>query len=148
MTSDAKGLIGVIDGYKDKLSRLEEQLQAKQKAYHEMKSSLAKIKAVEVDLLMEHERLVGECKEEQSNVTLYKREVQQLHAVHLQEQRELLQAVASALSKSDSVSSQCIHVALLLPHHFTFNATHPSISRLWTWKCLLRITASWTTCRL
>lgn len=114
MTSDAKGLIGVIDGYKEKLSRLEEQLQAKQKAYHEMKSSLAKIKAVEVDLLMEHERLAGECKEEQSNVTLYKKEVLQLHAAHLQEQRELLQAVASALSKDSTTVSILLSSQLIL----------------------------------
>eukprot|EP01039_Chlorochromonas_danica_P004811 gene4811-5275_t len=110
MSRDATSIISVIDEYKAKLVDLEEVLHGKQAIYHDLKSAVAKIKAVEVDLVMEFERLSSELKEENASKNHYSKEISTLKKAHLAEQKELQESVRKALVTNEHQGEAAMEV--------------------------------------
>lgn len=94
MERDVKTITAAIEATKEQLLSMEVELKKMATVYNELKESSSKFKALEVDLLMEVEKLQQEQKEIESQVSYWEKELKSLRETHSSEVRELMTSIS------------------------------------------------------
>ena len=112
MEADALVVVQAVEAAKEKMVQQDTQLKTITKDYNDMKASMAKIKSVELDLTAEIDKISKELKENLDQANKWRKEIDNLQKIHLDEQKEfngsvkLAMAAAAALMGTSAVASE------------------------------------------
>ena len=98
MEQEALVVIQAVDEAKEKMSVEEEKLKSMTKEYEEIKANLQRIKRVEIDLNEEIEHISTDLKKENDKVNSWRKDLDSLRKLHIDEQNELNSTINDALS--------------------------------------------------
>lgn len=97
MEADAMVVVNAVEAARARMVGLQEQLQGSSKEYHDLKTHVGKMKSVEIDLTVEMERFASELKELKGTAKKWAQEADAVRRQHIEEQKELLEAVRSVV---------------------------------------------------
>ena len=112
MEADALQVMQAVEAARERMAQQEAQSQAITKEYNDIKASMAKIKSVELDLIAEIEKIAKELKDNLDQAHKWRKEIDHLQKIHLEEQKEfngsvkLAMAAAAALMGTATVPSE------------------------------------------
>jgi len=98
MEADALVVVQAVEAAKEKMVQQDTQLKTITKDYNDMKASMAKIKSVELDLVAEIEKISKELKENLDQANKWRKEIENLQKIHLEEQKEFNGSVKMAMA--------------------------------------------------
>jgi structural maintenance of chromosome 4 len=104
METDALAVIKAVESGKERMSQQEELLKRITEEFQKLKAEVGKIKNAEVDLIVEIEHIQKDLKEANKQTDHWKKELELLRKLHLDEQQEFFAAV-DAIVKADNKAS-------------------------------------------
>ena len=106
MEADALEVINAVEVAKEQMVGLESDLQTITKEYNDLKSTVSKVKTIELDLTVEIERINSDLKEVKATAKKWYKEAELIRQQHVQEQREFNTVVRSVIEVNAQLLTQ------------------------------------------